>query len=139
MLVSTYGGMLFLGILLGTVFVFATVLILYYKQISEGYEDRSRFEVMRSIGMTEKEIKRSINSQVLTVFFAPIAAAGVHLCFAFPLIYKTIRMLGFADSSLLALSNVICFAVFAVFYILAYRITSGVYLKIIGGKKSAQS
>ena len=80
-MIATYGGLLFLGIFLGLVFVFATVLIIYYKQVSEGYEDRERFVTMRSIGMTEKEIKKSINSQVLTVFFAPLIFAGLHLLF----------------------------------------------------------
>lgn len=131
MLVATYGGLLFLGIFLGLVFVFATVLIIYYKQVSEGYEDRDRFATMRSVGMTEREIKKSINSQTLTVFFAPLIAAGIHLSFAFPIISKTIRMFGFADTPLLLISNIICFAVFAVFYIFAYKITSGIYLKII--------
>lgn len=134
MLVATYGGLLFLGIFLGLVFIFATVLIIYYKQVSEGYEDRERFATMRSVGMTEKEIKKSINSQVLTVFFAPLIAAGIHLTFAFPIILKTVKMLGFADSTLLFVANVICFAVFALFYIFAYKITSGIYLKIIERK-----
>lgn len=134
MLIATYGGLLFLGIFLGLVFVFATVLIIYYKQVSEGYEDRERFVTMRSVGMTEKEIKKSINSQVLTVFFAPLIFAGIHLTFAFPIILKAVKMFGFADSALLLIANVICFAVFALFYIFAYKITSGIYLKIIERK-----
>ena len=133
-MIATYGGLLFLGIFLGLVFVFATVLIIYYKQVSEGYEDRERFATMRSVGMTEKEIKKSINSQVLTVFFAPLIFAGIHLAFAFPIILKAVKMFGFADSTLLLIANVICFAVFALFYIFAYKITSGIYLKIIGRK-----
>ena len=133
-MIATYGGLLFLGIFLGLVFVFATVLIIYYKQVSEGYEDRERFVTMRSVGMTEKEIKKSINSQVLTVFFAPLIFAGIHLTFAFPIILKAVKMFGFADSALLLIANVICFAVFALFYIFAYKITSGIYLKIIGRK-----
>lgn len=133
-MIATYGGLLFLGIFLGLVFIFATVLIIYYKQVSEGYEDRERFATMRSVGMTEKEIKKSINSQVLTVFFAPLIFAGIHLTFAFPIILKAVKMFGFADSTLLLIANVICFAVFALFYIFAYKITSGIYLKIIGRK-----
>lgn len=133
-MIATYGGLLFLGIFLGLVFIFATVLIIYYKQVSEGYEDRERFVTMRSVGMTEKEIKKSINSQVLTVFFAPLIFAGIHLTFAFPIILKAVKMFGFADSALLLIANVICFAVFALFYIFAYKITSGIYLKIIERK-----
>ena len=74
-----FGGLFFLGIILGIVFIFAAVLIMYYKQISEGYEDQSRFEIMQKVGMTKREIKKSINSQMLTVFFMPLIASGVHL------------------------------------------------------------
>ena len=81
---TLYGGIFFLGIMLGIVFVFAAVLIVYYKQISEGYEDQSRFEIMQKVGMTKREIRKSINSQMLTVFFLPLVTAGVHLAFAFP-------------------------------------------------------
>lgn len=81
---SLYGSLLFLGVLLGVVFVFAAVLIIYYKQISEGYEDQSRFAIMQKVGMTKREIRKSINSQILTVFFLPLILAGVHLAFAFP-------------------------------------------------------
>ena len=75
------GGLFFLGLLLGIVFLFAAVLIMYYKQISEGYEDQSRFGIMQKVGMTKKEIRKSINSQVLTVFFLPLIAAGLHFNF----------------------------------------------------------
>ena len=89
---------------------------------------------MRSVGMTEKEIKKSINSQVLTVFFAPLIFAGIHLTFAFPIILKAVKMFGFADSTLLLIANDISFPVIALLYLLAYTITSGIYLKIIGRK-----
>ena len=76
------------------------VLIMYYKQVSEGYEDRSRFDILRKVGMSRKEIRQSINSQVLTVFFLPLAAAGVHMIFAFPIISRMLRVFGMNDSSL---------------------------------------
>ncbi len=130
-----YGGLFFLGILLGIVFVFAAVLIMYYKQISEGYEDQSRFEIMQKVGMTRGDIKKSINSQVLTVFFLPLLAAGVHLGFAFPFVWRILLMFGLKDQKLLILVTVCCYLIFALFYTLVYRITSGSYYSIVSGKK----
>jgi len=127
---STYGGLFFLGILLGSVFVVAAVLIMYYKQVSEGYEDRSRFDILKKVGMSKKEIRQSINSQVLTVFFLPLAAAGVHMIFAFPIISRMLRVFGMNDASLFAVITLICFGVFALFYTAAYFITSRSYYKI---------
>lgn len=126
-----YGGLFFLGILLGVVFVFAAVLIIYYKQISEGYEDQSRFEIMQKVGMTQKDIRRSINSQVLTVFFMPLITAGIHLAFAFPLLYKMLALFSLTNLKLLIGVTVGCFLVFAVFYMLVYRITSKGYYHIV--------
>ena len=134
-LYGLYGGLFFLGILLGTVFIFAAVLIMYYKQISEGYEDQSRFEIMQKVGMTKKDIRRSINSQVLTVFFLPLLIAGVHLAFAFPMIYKMLLMLGLSNQGLLIGVTVICYLIFALFYIVVYRITSRSYYTIVSGVK----
>lgn len=136
MFLGLYSGLFFLGILLGIVFIFAAVLIMYYKQISEGYEDRARFDIMQKVGMTDREIKKSINSQVLTVFFAPLIVAGIHLSFNFPLINRTITLLGFTNPALLIGTTLTCFLVFALFYIVVYRITSRSYYTIIsGGKK----
>ena len=87
-IIAINGGLFFLGVLLGAVFLFGTVLIMYYKQISEGYEDQNRFDILMKVGMTRKEVKQSINSQVLTVFFLPLITAGIHLAFAYPLISK---------------------------------------------------
>lgn len=130
-----YGSLFFLGILLGIVFIFATVLIIYYKQISEGYEDQSRFEIMQKVGMTEKEIRQSINSQVLTVFFIPLLMSAVHLGFAFPMIYKMLIMFGITDVMFLVLVNLACFAVFTLFYIVVYKITSRAYYSIVSGAR----
>lgn len=130
-----YGGLFFLGVLLGIVFLFAAVLIMYYKQVSEGYEDQSRFEIMQKVGMTKKEIKKSINSQVLTVFFLPLLAAGLHLAFAFPLIYKMLILFGLINQTLLILVTVCCYLVFALFYVFIYRVTSGAYYSIVSGAK----
>ena len=134
-----YGGLFFLGILLGVVFLFAAVLIMYYKQISEGYEDQSRFEIMQKVGMTKREIRRSINSQVLTVFFLPLLLAGVHLTFAFPLIQKMLLIFGLNNQPLLIGVTAVSFLVFALFYVLVYRITSGAYYNIVSGAKGERN
>lgn len=126
-----YGSLFFLGILLGIVFVFATVLIIYYKQISEGYEDRAKFEIMQKVGMTEREIKKSVNSQVLTVFFLPLITAGVHTAFAFPLIRKIMLLFNAVNISLLIWTTIACFLIFGFFYIIVYRMTSRAYLKLV--------
>ena len=132
---SLYGGLFFLGILLGIVFLFAAVLMIYYKQISEGYEDQARFDIMQRVGMTRREIRRSINSQILTVFFLPLLTAGVHLAFAFPLIYKMLILFGVMDLHLLILTTASCYLVFAVLYTAVYRITSGAYYGIVSGAR----
>ena len=132
---SLYGGLFFLGILLGIVFLFAAVLMIYYKQISEGYEDQARFDIMQRVGMTRREIRKSINSQILTVFFLPLLTAGVHLAFAFPLIYKMLILFGVMDLHLLILTTASCYLVFAVLYTAVYRITSGAYYGIVSGAR----
>lgn len=132
---ATYGGMFFLGIILGIVFIFAAVLIMYYKQISEGYEDQSRFEIMQKVGMTKKEIKKSINSQMLTVFFMPLIAAGIHLAFAFPMIYKMLILFGLINQEFLIMVTVGCFLLFALLYMIVYKITSRAYYSIVSGGK----
>lgn len=132
---SLNGGFFFLGILLGIVFVFAAVLIMYYKQITEGYEDQSRFEIMQKVGMTKKDIRRSINSQVLTVFFAPLMLSGMHLAFAFPMIQKLLLLFGLTNTHLLIRINIICFLIFAGLYVLVYYITSKSYYHIVSGVK----
>ena len=132
-LYGMYGGLFFLGILLGIVFVFAAVLIIYYKQISEGYEDQSRFAIMQKVGMSKKDIRRSINSQILTVFFLPLIAAGVHLAFAFPMIRKLLLLFSLTNFPLLVGVTAACYLVFALFYLLVYRATSRSYFAIVSG------
>ena len=131
------GGLFFLGILLGAVFLFGTVLIMYYKQISEGYEDQNRFDILMKVGMSRKEVKQSINSQVLTVFFMPLIMAGIHLLFAFPLITKLLMLLITTEERFLTGVTVCCYIVFALFYVLVYAVTSREYYKIVSGKKEA--
>ena len=128
---STYGSLFFLGIILSIVFIAAAALIIYYKQLSEGYEDQSRFGVMQKVGMTKKEIRRAVNSQVITVFFAPLALAGVHLAFAFPFVQKIVRLFGVFNTRLLIITSIICFLAFALFYVFVYRRTAKAYYSIV--------
>ena len=130
-----YGGLFGLGIILSIVFIFAAVLIIYYKQISEGYEDQSRFEIMQKVGMTKNEIRKSINSQLLTVFFLPLIFAGMHLAFAAPIIKKLLLLFNLTNLNLFIVTILISFAAFALFYMIVYKITSNAYYKIVSGAK----
>lgn len=125
------GSLFFLGIILGTVFIFAAALIMYYKQSSEGYEDKKRYDILQKVGMTDREIKSTINSQVLTVFFLPLIAAGIHLCFAFPILSQCLKIFMLTDTVLFAKVSLCCFGAFAVFYIAVYLITSKKYYRIV--------
>ncbi len=125
------GGLLFLGIFLGLLFAVGTVLIIYYKQISEGYEDQGRFSIMQKVGMSREEVKRTISSQVLTVFFLPLAAAGVHIVFAFHMVTRCLRAMSLVNVPLFAMCTLICFLVFAVFYIVIYGLTARVYYRLV--------
>ena len=131
---ALYGGLFFLGILLGSVFILAAVLIMYYKQVSEGFEDNRRFEILRNVGMTKQEIRRSINSQVLTVFFMPLVAAGIHTAFAVSIISKLLRLFAMTDVGFLAMVTVCCYIAFAILYVVVYIITSRSYYSIVSGK-----
>ncbi|WP_432650785.1 ABC transporter permease [Huintestinicola sp.] len=132
---AMYGGLFFLGILLGSVFIAAAVLIMYYKQISEGFEDKAKFEILQKVGMTKTEIRKSINSQVLTIFFAPLAAAGVHMAFAFGIISRLLTLFGLTDAGLFAVVTLCCFMLFGILYTAVYLITSGSYYKIVSGRE----
>lgn len=128
---ALYGGLFFLGIIFGTVFTFAAALIMYYKQISEGYEDKARFDILQKVGMTKREIKKSINSQVLTVFFLPLISAGVHMAFAFPIVSRLLMLFGLTDTAFFAVVTLLCFGVFSAVYILVYLVTSRSYYTIV--------
>ena len=131
----TYGGLFFIGIMLSIIFIAAAALIIYYKQASEGYEDQSRFAIMRKVGMTQQDIKKSINSQVLTVFFTPLLLAGVHLAFAFPLVWQLLQMFNLHNKRLVILTNVGSFLIFCVFYVVIYKFTAHAYYRIVSGKE----
>lgn len=128
---NTYGGLFFMGILLSVVFLFAATVIIYYKQVSEGYEDSSRFAVMRKVGMTGRDIRKSVNSQILTVFFAPLLFAGVHLAFAMPMVWKMLQMFGLRNLPLFIGVTAATYAGFGVFYAVIYKLTAGAYYSIV--------
>ncbi len=126
-----FGGLLFLGIFLSLLFVLSAVLIIYYKQISEGYEDASRFEIMQKVGMTKADIKKSINSQMLSVFLLPVVMSAVHIGFASPIMLKLLRMCGFMNTWLFLGVAAACLGVVVVVYTIVYKITSNAYYKIV--------
>ena len=129
--VSTFGGLFFLGILLSIIFLVSCVIIIYYKQVSEGYEDQSRFEIMQKVGMTKEEIRASINSQILTVFLIPIIFACVHLAAVLPVVNKLQMLFGLFDMPRLLISSGVCVLICAIVYAIIYRITSNAYYKIV--------
>ena len=126
-----YGGLFFIGIYLGSMFIMATVLIIYYKQISEGYDDRERYQIMQKVGMSKKEVKRSIRSQVLSVFFLPLIVAVIHVAVAFKVMTKILGVLNLTNVLLFTVCTIITIAVFAVFYIIVYSITAKEYYRIV--------
>lgn len=128
---ALYGSLFFLGLFLGTLFLMAAVLIIYYKQISEGYDDRGRFEIMQKVGMSAREVKASIHSQVLTVFFLPLLTAGIHVMFAFPMINRILRVLNLTNTALYLICTAVCFLSFTVIYGAVYLITAKAYYRIV--------
>ena len=127
----TFGGLFFIGMILSAMFIAAAALIIYYKQVSEGYEDQSRFAIMRKVGMTRQDIKKSINSQILTVFFTPLLMAGIHLAFAFPLVWQLLTMFSLTNKRLAICTNIGAFLIFCVFYVVIYRFTAHAYYRIV--------
>ncbi|NLY46059.1 MAG: ABC transporter permease [Tissierella sp.] len=128
---TLYGGLFFLGIFIGILFIMATVLIIYYKQIAEGFDDKDRFEIMQKVGMSRKEIKQSIRSQVLTVFFLPLITAVAHVAFAFKVVTKLLSIFYLTNVNLYALYTGLTIIVFAFFYIIVYTLTARTYYKIV--------
>ena len=125
------GGFLFLGIFLGTIFLMATVLIIYYKQISEGYEDKARFEIMQKVGLSREEVRASIRSQVLMVFFLPIAVAAIHILFDFNMVEKLLTLFQVYNTTLTALCTLGTVLVFFLVYGVVYLLTARTYYKIV--------
>lgn len=130
-MLSMIGGFLFLGILLGMVFVFATAIVIYYKQISEGYEDRHRFQIMQKVGMSEKEIKKTIKTQILLVFFLPLIMAVIHLAAAFRILSLLLSLFFLPNNMLFLICAVISVIVFGVVYGIIYILTAKTYHRLV--------
>lgn len=128
---ALYGGLFFLGIFLGALFMMATILIIYYKQISEGYDDKERFQIMQKVGLSKAEVKKTIHSQVLTVFFLPLITAVIHIVFAFPVITRLLAMLNLTNVTLFGIFTGITILIFAIVYGIVYSITAREYYKIV--------
>ena len=133
-LYTMYGGFLFLGVFLGLLFLLSTVLIIYYKQISEGYEDQRRYQIMQQVGMSPREVRSSIRSQVLLVFFLPLVTAGIHVVAAFPMLCKLLELFNLFDVRLFALCAAGTLLVFCATYALVYGLTTRTYSRIVGGQ-----
>ncbi len=128
---SMYGGLLFLGVFLGFVFLLGTVLIIYFKQISEGYGDQRRFEIMRKVGMNDAEIKKTIRSQILLVFFLPLVTTFIHMAFAFRFMTQIMNVMYFYNTTLFAACTLVCAVIFAIAYAVVYTQTARVYYRIV--------
>lgn len=128
---AMYGSLFFIGSFLGTLFLMATVLIIYYKQVSEGYDDKERFSIMQKVGMSKTEVKSTIKSQILMVFFVPLATAAIHVAFAFKILTKLLNVMNLFNTPLFAACTVSCVLIFAVIYILVYSMTAKAYFNIV--------
>ena len=128
---NLYGSLFYLGISLSIAFVIATVCIMYYKQVVEGYEDQKRFAIMKKLGLDDRQIRKSINSQLLTVFFLPLVGALSHLIFAHPMIEKLLSLFLISDIRLFFVTSILCYVCFSIIYFVIYKLTSNVYYKIV--------
>jgi putative ABC transport system permease protein len=128
---SIFGGIFFIGIFLSLIFMIGTVIVIYYKQISEGYEDRDRFVILQQVGLDEDEVKRTINRQVRTVFFLPLIFAFIHLAFAYHMIRLILKVLGVINSGQVLIVTLSVCAIFLVTYLVVFWITSRSYRKIV--------
>ena len=128
---ALFGGVLFIGIFLSIIFMIGTVLVIYYKQISEGYEDRERFVILQKVGLDQKQIKQTINKQVLTVFFLPVIFAFLHLAFAYHMLSLILKVIGVVDTAMMLSVTLSICGIFALIYVLIFMITSRSYRKIV--------
>ena len=128
---ALFGGVFFIGIFLSIIFMVGTVLVIYYKQISEGYEDRERFIILQKVGLDQKQIKQTINKQVLTVFFLPLLFAFIHLAFAYHMLSLILKVIGVIDTTMMLIVTLSICAIFLIAYVLIFMITSRSYRKIV--------
>ena len=125
------GSFLFLGLFLGLAFLIAAVLMIYYKQISEGYEDRARFVILQKVGMSRSEVRATIRTQVLMIFFLPLLVAAIHVAFAFPMVSKLLLLFGLRNFPLFLLCSLATFLVSALVYVAVYALTAKKYYQIV--------
>ena len=137
-IIGLYSGIYFVGIFLSLAFITVTVLNLYFKQLFEGYEDASGFAIMRKVGLTKKEIKKSINSQVLLMFFLPLVVAIIHTFAAFPMVSKLLKPFGTISPIKYFGILMIVVLIFSVIYSIAYLCTGRVYSKLVNGAYSSR-
>lgn len=133
--IGMYSGLFFIGIFLGILFIMATALIIYYKQISEGYDDKERFEIMQKVGMSSQEVKDAIRSQVLTMFFLPPILAGIHVIAAYSMITKLLVLVNLLNLKFYITCTIACFLAFMLVYFLVYLLTARSYYKIVTPRK----
>jgi putative ABC transport system permease protein len=129
-----YGSIFFLGLFLGTLFIFETILIIYYKQLTEGYEDADRFRIMQSVGMSEAEVRSSIRSQILMVFFLPLITAIVHTAFAFPMVGRLLAYMGLDSTKIYLKCTLAGFVGYTLIYTVIYLLTAKMYYSIVKKK-----
>lgn len=128
---DVYSGLFFIGIFLGILFTIAMILLIYYKQITEGYYDRDRYVIMQNVGMSQKDVKASIHSQILTVFFLPLVTAGIHLMFAYPVVEKILMCLNLGNTRLYIYCTIGCIGIFSLLYVAVYGWTARLYYSIV--------
>lgn len=131
---KVYGGLVFLGFFLGVIFLLAMVMIIYFKQISEGFEDRKRYEILNKVGLDKKDVKKTINKQIIQVFFLPLLGAIIHVAFAFKMISKLLLMFALTDTTLIFFCTLVTIVIFAIIYIFVFKITAKAYYRIVNSK-----
>lgn len=131
---KVYGGLVFLGFFLGVIFLLAMVMIIYFKQISEGFEDRKRYEILNKVGLDKKDVKKTINKQIIQVFFLPLLGAIIHVAFAFKMITKLLLMFLLTDTTLIFICTIVTIVIFAVIYIFVFKMTAKAYYRIVNSR-----
>lgn len=129
-----FGGLVFLGFFLGVIFLLAMVMIIYFKQISEGFEDRKRYEILNKVGLDKKDVKKTINKQIIQVFFLPLLGAIIHVAFAFKMITKMLLVFNLTDTTLILGCTLVTIAIFAVIYIFVFKMTAKAYYRIVNSR-----
>lgn len=126
-----FGGLVFLGFFLGIIFLLAMVMIIYFKQISEGFEDRKRYEILDKVGLDKKDVKKTINKQIIQVFFLPLLGAIIHVGFAFKMITKMLLIFNLTDTTLILGCTLVTIVLFAIIYIVVFKMTAKAYYRIV--------